>query len=86
MKSAYLFKFKGRSISSSDSVEESRDKYFTIFMHIYQPTKPGMNKPTSLQEWGINTSQLEKMIFNDKDIMLGEIGKYGNFEGVNPSN
>ncbi|MGM0878075.1 MAG: hypothetical protein ACQEWV_26000 [Bacillota bacterium] len=51
----------------------------------YQPTKPGMNRPESHQEWSINVDTVMEMDFSDKDTMLGEISRYGHFSGVNPS-
>lgn len=72
-------------IQYSGLTKDSSGHQYRIQMNIYQPIKAGMNLPEPHQKWGIGTDNVEAMDFSDKETMLGEIHRYGEFEGVNPS-
>ncbi|MEH7306472.1 hypothetical protein [Neobacillus drentensis] len=73
------------SVDPHPNAGPEKNPSFNIYMNVFQKIKPGMNKPESHQRWSISSDVIEVMDFSDKETMLGEIDKYGKFEGVNPS-
>lgn len=69
-------------IQYSGLTENAWEKPYSIDMYVYQPVKPGMNKPDPHQKWSISTESVKMMDFSDKKTMVKEIHQYGKFEDV----
>src|SRR5699024_5402373 len=72
-------------IQYSGLLENALEDSYTIRMSIFSERKPGMNEVEAHQSSRISTEKIGAMDFSDKDMMLVELSRYGNFEGVNPS-